>query len=564
MPSSGLRDLCLELIVGSADRFLDLQWSDGRFATEPEHDTDEWCFFDQQYILPAALLYVTEHPANPWYRSPRLWEAILRNNRHIEGRIAADGSMTWRLGGVVLPNPFVCQRLTASWLVAHRLLREYLSDQEAARWQAGILRACQWIVKRKLLPHRHVVRFRAHDVGTGTNHFSLYLSLIWLAGREFGRPEWVALATDLMGRLIADQRPGGYWEEHHGPALGYNYLTFHGVHEYAAWSGDVTARRSLRAGLDLHQHWTCPDGIPVECVDGRMRRLPQPVMWGLAGFALWPEGRGYARLLLERLREHQRDCSGETIARLAAAYLLIEEGDESPPPQAQAAYRAELDDASVIRKQGPWVVALSGQCSPPWPDNQYFLDRQALLSLWREGTGAVFDGSNSKHQPELATFSRPVADGADHMPLRARLLPADDGAETLEVVYRTFRAAVRARILDAKRLEFSFEADAIDPGPPVTLTLVPHVSYNESLDIEGRGRLTLGDDALDLHDPALPGSLVFRGVRLRLPQGARLRYPVSPFNSYSADNTSPPSANRMVVSCPLGDQAITCLVEALA
>ena len=64
--SPSLRELCLELVAGSAERFLDLQRSDGAFATEPESDTDEPDFYDQQYILAAALLYVTGHPANPW------------------------------------------------------------------------------------------------------------------------------------------------------------------------------------------------------------------------------------------------------------------------------------------------------------------------------------------------------------------------------------------------------------------------------------------------------------------------------------------------------------------
>ena len=55
MSAPSLKELCLEQIVASADRFLSLQWSDGRFEVVPEHETDEWNFFQQQYTLPAAI-----------------------------------------------------------------------------------------------------------------------------------------------------------------------------------------------------------------------------------------------------------------------------------------------------------------------------------------------------------------------------------------------------------------------------------------------------------------------------------------------------------------------------
>ena len=556
MQSIGLKDLCLEIVAGTAGRFLDLQWSDGRFATRPEHETDEWNFYDQQYILAAAVLYSSAHPGNSWHGNERLWQAILRDGRHIASRIGEDGSMTWRLNGVVLGRPFVCQRLTCAWLQAYRLLKSRLPEADAALWRESIIKACQWLVDRHLVPHRDVVRFTSHDVGTGTNHFSLYLSLIWLAGTEFGRPEWVALASGLMRRLIADQRPGGYWEEHHGPALGYNYLTYDGVGQYTIWSGDGAGHGALRAGLDLHKHWTYPDGIPVECIDGRMRHLSHQLVWGLAGFTRSADGRGYARLMLERLHGRGDDLSGETVARVAEAYLLSQEGGESEPPQKQREYRATLDEVSVIRKRGPWVAALSGQCSEPWPENQFCLDRQALASVWREGAGLAIDGSNSKLQPELATFRDASGDGA-YMPLEARLASVN-GRYVVEYRYATFRARVAARIVGEEAVELEFRVTDTHGGP-VTMAIVPHVSYGESLTIEGTGTVALGDGKTAIRDA---GPLWYRGVTLRPPAGAAIEYPVSPFNSYSADNTSTPSANRMVVRCTAGKQPVVWRVEA--
>jgi hypothetical protein len=337
--------------------------------------------------------------------------------------------------------------------------------------------------------------------------------------------------------------------------LGYNYLTYDGVGQYTIWSGDDAGLRALRAGLDLHKHWTYPDGIPVECIDGRMRHLSHQLMWGLAGFTRFADGRGYARLMLEQLHGRGDDSSGETLARVAEAYLLSQEGDESEPPQKQREYRATLDGASVIRKRGPWVMALSGQCSEPWPENQFCLDRQALVSIWREGAGLVIDGSNSKFQPELATFRDASGDGA-YLPLEAKLTSVD-GRDAVEYRYATFKARVAARVVGTDAVELEFQVTDAHGGP-VTMALVPHVSHGESLTVDGTGVVTLGDAKVAICDA---GHLSFRGVALRPPAGATIEYPVSPFNSYSADSTSPPSANRMVVRCAVGERPVVWRME---
>jgi hypothetical protein len=548
-----LKDLCLDLLVESAGKLLDLQWSDGRFATAPERETDEWNFFDQQFILPAALLYTERRAENPWAGCARLRQAILSNGRHLAGRLSEAGTMEWRLNGVVLGSPFVCQRLTGAWLQAYQMLKGQLPEGDAEAWREAIVRACEWLYQHKVLPFSGAERFTSHQVQTGTNHFSLYLSLLWLAGGEFGRPEWRRLAADLMRRLIADQRPGRYWEEHHGPALAYNHLTYHGVDQYTFHSGDDSGLPALRRGLDLHQQWTYPDGIPIECIDGRNSHLGSLWPWGLAGFTRWPDGRGYARLLLEALRSRQ--LTGEQLARVADTYLLSHDGEETAPLQKRPRYRATLDGVSVVRKEGPWVVALSGQCSPPWPENQFCLDRQALIGLWRAGAGLVLDGGNSKCQPELATFRRLVGD-ADCMPRSAKLLSAGEAEEAVELHYDSFVSTVTAAVLDPQTVEVRLGV-VISDGSPVVASVVPAVRYGEEVTIGGVGGIALADGSFSYAPGEHAGWLAFRGIKLTLPPNASVKYPISPFNSYSADNTSPPSANRLLVACPLdGEPAV--------
>ena len=239
--------------------------------------------------------------------------------------------------------------------------------------------------------------------------------------------------------------------------------------------------------------------------------------------------------------------AGETAGRLASAYLLMEEGEEEVPPPLRPSYRAVLEGHSVVRKEGPWVVALSGLCPPTWPDNQFCLDSQARLSVWREGAGLVIDGSNSKFQPALSTFSVPCQDEECYLPQSAELLSQGE-VEAIASRYGSFTGTVRARVLE-DAVEISLEATGSDE---VTGVLVPHVSWGETLTIGGVGEVTLGDREIALGPGEHEGWIAFRGVTMRLPEGAALSYPVSPFNSYSADNSSGPGANRLVVTCLLG------------
>ncbi len=551
MVGPSLRELCCALMSEAAPEFLARQWSDGRFSLEPERKTEEWNFFDQQFLLAAAVLYTAERPDNPWAGSPQLWEAILRHGRHLLTRVDAAGAMRWNLYGVVLPQPFVCQRLVGAWLQAYQLLKERLPETTREEWRATLLRTCAWLWEHGVAPFRTVTRFTAHELHTSTNHFSLYLSVLWQAGREFDRPEWTTTAADLMRRVIAAQRPGGYWEEHQGPALGCNFVTCQAVDEYTTWSGDPAGREALLRSLRLHADWTYPDGVPIECLDGRMRHLHRVQAWGLAAFTHWPEGRGYTRLLLERLQQLRKPLAGEAVARIATAYLLLTEGEEATPPQRQEAYRATLDGCSVVRKQGPWVAAISGQCSPPWPENGFMLDRQAALSLWHAQAGLVLDGSNSKAQPELATF-RLLGEDPDCLPQRAEIISRAPDEEAVALHYRGYTATVAMRLLEPPAVEFRVAASG--GQGEVLATVVPHVRFGETITIGGVGEVTLGEAPLKLGPEQHEGWIGYRGITLRLPPRATLRYPISPFNSYSADHTSSFHANRMVVTCPLREE----------
>ncbi len=132
MSSPSLRDLCLDHLLATADRFLDLQWSDGRFEIDPEHETEDW-----NSIPPAVPLRWprcstrTDHPANPWRDNERLWQALLRHGQYLVTHVNADGAMLWNLTGANFL--FVDQRLVCAWLLGYELLEDRLPEADTER-----------------------------------------------------------------------------------------------------------------------------------------------------------------------------------------------------------------------------------------------------------------------------------------------------------------------------------------------------------------------------------------------------------------------------------------------
>ena len=97
-----------------------------------------------------------------------------------------------------------------------------------------------------------------------------------------------------------------------GPATGYNYLTMCCVALYFEHSLDPGALCALRRATEFHVHYTWPNGMPAETINGRNRYWPVPT-WGHFGFSHWPDGRRYAALLTEKLPKSSlssRDLGG--------------------------------------------------------------------------------------------------------------------------------------------------------------------------------------------------------------------------------------------------------------
>jgi hypothetical protein len=326
---------------------------------------------------------------------------------------------------------------------------------------------------------------------------------------------------------VLEQSPDGFWGEHSsaGPTSNYDYLTAAGVALYYEHSGDPAALEALRRSVEFHKHYTWPDGVTVETLDDR-NRYGYVSMWGSFGFSHTPEGRRLAEFLLSRYPAGR--LSLEMLGRMAQNALYYHEGPTAPIPLDRPAFSHQMKSAPAgIRKNGPWFVCLSGIVDTPAPMNRFFLDRQAHVGVFHEKLGQIVIGSNSKRQPELATFAETVAGQTHHMPMSSRLR-MDDAGDSLALAYNTFFARIGSRIGEA--VEMSVEITPKGRLAEASFALQLRLHVGETLETGSGRRVTVGAEPIDL---PLDGAVRHHGWEIRTDPAARLRWPVYPFNPYA-------------------------------
>ena len=468
-------------------------------------------------VLAGAVLYTNPHPSNP-SRGDRAQLALaLKTGDALAVESEAGRLKTW------LNHRW----LLAPWIDGWRLLERELGDERRARWRREIERnveeAARDVAERLDFP-----RFASPFIRTSPNHLSIWSSTVHLAGKAFGRRDWEELGTRAMRRFATEeQAPDGYWGEHSraGPTPGYNYLTTASVALYAEHGGDPDAVAALRRSLDFHEHFTWPDGTPVDVVNDRNRH-GGPSAWGHFGWSRFPDGRRYAEFLTGFLDD--RAPRGETLNRIAQNALYWHEGPSAPIPADLDAWTRRLQVPASMRKRGPWWIALSGLIDTQAVRNQFYLDRQGHVSLFHEGRGLIVSGANSKRQPELATFRETIQGQVYALPISSRLQNGES-IDRLSLAYHSFWADLRVGPGAAGGV--SIEVSITEQGRveeaafSLQLRLVP----GEVLEAAG-GTHAVGAGRVELEGVV---RLRHRGWTLDVDAPARLVWPVFPFNPYA-------------------------------
>lgn len=495
--------------------------------------------------LVGAVLYAKRDPSNRSYQRPQRLALATRI-----GDLLADESEQARFQARLNSD-----RDVYVWLEAYRLLKGKLGAGREQRWrrelEKNVADLASDVAARKDFPG-----YQSPYIGTSPNHFALWASTVYLAGRIFGKHDWETLGASVMHRFAAEeQSPDGFWGEHERslPTPGYGYNTYASVALYAEWSRDPAAMKALRRGLDFHKYFTYPDGTPVEVLDDR-NRYTLVAGWGNSGTTTWPDpnsppggndesaskghfgfswfpdGRSYAQLLTGFFREGLVGC--EDLGRLAQNALYYHRGPSAPIPQQQAHYSRQLSVPAGIRKTGSWVVSLSGLISTAAINSQFYLDRQGHLSVFHEKIGLIVTGANSKHQPELATLTERLPGQLIYMPLSSRL-QMSAAQDRLSLAYNTFFSDLLVPAPSGNRLAFRFRITGRgDPAPEQHLNLQLCFRSGEALETAAGKKFMLGTKRIELSPADIGGWIRHRGWKLSVDPAAQIVWPVYPHNPY--------------------------------
>jgi hypothetical protein len=537
-----LPDLYYEVLIKAIEQAGSLQAEDGRFRRQiPQPGDDElsWRVVGMQFIYAPALLYVSDHPANSLRGDPKTLGMALRAGDYLATCITKNGEVIPRVNGK-RTNPLDSHRFLYCWTEAFALLREHLDEDRLKTWEEALTRAGKDLVldlKPRIGRPKHTSPF----LGYSPNHFGLRASTIWRMGMVLGMPEWVSLTTGPIQRFTRMIRPGGYWEEHNGPTMNYDYLNTSVAALNWHFTSDPAAWAAIKASTEFHSYWCTPDGVDIHTIDQRNRSRFRPqVSFGLMSFTHFPEGRRWARFKLLAALGENRDPLGSlglsSLGRLAQNLHYYVDGPEAPIPQEREDYRYELDRPAVVQKKGPWVYSISALISPERPLSQFYLDRTGPVSLWHEKTRHIIGGGNSKGQPKLATFAVRREDGSwSHLPLDM-LLESSAEADTLCVAHEGFSLRLSITVQDERSAVLAVESErTYNRAGDVAYLNLPLVMRHGERITTGRGdSMTLSEDVIRLDELTAKEKVSYVNWQVSMPDGSSLEWPVYTYSPYGS------------------------------
>ncbi len=498
---------------------------DKRLAAEPGADLQAlesrpgWELFPSAALV-ASVLYTQANPINRRYRDPKVLSVAFQVGDLLV-REQERGVYTTRLND---------DWGTYMWLDAYRLLENKLGEERRTRWRSALIDILTPLAA-DVAERQDYPWYASPFIITSPNHYSLWSSTLELAGQIFGNKKWESLGARVMHRFAAEeQTPDGYWGEHsrRGPTSGYDYLTSTAVALHWELSHDPAALEALRRSTNFHEYFTYPDGTPVETINDR-NRYNEVSPWGHFGFSHFPDGRRYAEFLTGFFREGQ--VSIEDLGRIAQDALYFHPGPTDPIPQDQPRYSHQMSVPAGIRKTGPWVVCLSGIIDTQ-TISQFYLDRQANVSVFHQKLGLIVTGANSKRQPELATFSERIGEQIFHMPLSSRLQMGEE-QDKLSLAYNTFFCVLELAVVSDKQLRLRFTITPTNRHADSQMTLQLCLKGGETLETGAGRKIALNSNNVELGPEEIGGWIRHNGWILRVNSASRLSWPVYPFNPYA-------------------------------
>jgi len=402
----------------------------GRFGSEP------WICTDQNRIFPLAVAWSYEHPDNPYYHSDEVLEAI--GGGGVALVEAQDDAGMWRFdkkdgsywGQIHMPWTY------SRWIRAYDLVGDALPDDVRATWEKGLLLGFE--------------RIGAQYPQVGVQNIPVHRAMaLYIAGKCFDNQQWQDDAREFMAKAVAEQDPGGFWTEHKGPVVGYNFVYSDAIGIYYAYSHDPVVLDALERAARFHSAILWPDGSAVPSIDER-QIYHKGISIGNPGFAQTPEGRGY---LLAQIRRYAGDDMNLINGDMAGALLLYGgEGAVVMPGEIGEDGIVTLgDNDALIRRGDQWSWALSAYTAEV-PDSRWIQDRQNLVDVYHADLGLVAGGGNTKLQPYWSTFTLGDPSLLSHTPGETH----PDFTPEIELAWTPSEATV-SRDGDVTRLDATYE-----------------------------------------------------------------------------------------------------------
>ena len=550
---------------------------DGRFGTDP------WIVRDQDVILTLALLYQCK--GGPHYKDPRLLAPIAAGGRFLRSRQDAKGMYPFdkkdgsNWGPIYMPWTYL------RWMVTYQLMVADLSPADRAIWTEGLTLGYGGIAATELSSRSNIYPgpltgappLQPGEVRPWIHNIPCHHAAgLFIAARQFGRPEWEKQAREYMQLVIAAQSPHGWWTEHRGPVVLYNRVYIEALGIYHALSGDEAVRPALERGNIYHLNYLYPDGSAIETVDERNPYGPLKVSHDAAGKVRYvtPQASIHPGLYFTDAGRAQLAHQWPIVAARDPAeldadflYLFLPKDDAGFVFTSQPDRRHRMGADALIAREDPWLVSLSAYCCARTP-NRFIQDRQNLLSIFHRDSGLILGGGNTKLQPLWSTLT--VGDTKLLTPIGAKretnLAPdvalsyTPDHCEITEPAPNRWTQRISAagaiadltcEILSDRTLRLSAALVQAAPDGRLATVHLTFLPYPES-------PVTFSDGthadiaATTLWEKSGVTTVGHHNWQLTVPAAARVACPVLPHNPYSTDGHAEATEGRLVVSLPLG------------
>jgi hypothetical protein len=515
-----------------------------------------WIVQDQHPIYPLAVAWATKSDANPYYHDPKVLEAIMSGGDALIAAQDAKGMWEFRKkdnsfwGMTYMPWTY------SRWIRTFALVRDAMPPEHRKRWEDALILGYTGI-SQTCLGHVHNIPTH-HAMG------------LYLAGRVFDRQDWCDQAKSFMATVVAEQDPGGFWSEHYGPVVAYDFVYVDAIGTYYAMSGDEAVLPALEKATRFHANFVYPDGKLVETIDER-NPYSEALRLGNVGFTFTAEGRGFVMHQFALMDKAGKGVSADDLANFI---LYGEEGPATPTAAVERDRSFVLGDGdALIRRKGPWFIYMSAYHCPVL-ENRWIQDRQNFVSIYHDKVGLIVGGGNTKLQPLWSNFT--VGDisllkhtpgdenpkftpegGLLHLPDAAGLKKSDPPG--LGLMYGKERCSIEVEPIDDDSLRIRLRATS-KLGQPVEahVTLLPHLG--KPIRAERSFEKVLGEEGWSLSSDEAGGWIEHAGWRLSLPEGSKVTWPVLPHNPYVKDGSATVGEGRIVVTLPFSADMQECVL----